>query len=198
MNGFIKKGQNKVYGLNSTKNIEHKGICLFDYIEILKKNILNIFNIGQATTIGVKYNDYRCQQTRNYEDLNYSDVVYNRYTNSNDFEVNHNGIYVKSFYKKNLLINLSTNVRADSGIAGYRYMRVEQWRNGSLIDSEFSAVYLENGTARQNITIPTFFKCTYNDLIKIKVYGEINDTFLLTRANINLYKDNNNTYYEGF
>lgn len=197
MNGFVKKDSEKVYGFNSTKNIEHKGFNLFDYLETLKVNLLNIFNIGQATIVGVGFNDYSVKQAKTYEDIDYSNISYNRYTNSNDFELNANGIYVKSQYKKNLVINLSTNVRADSGKAGYRYCKVELWRNDSMVSSEFSAVYLDNGNGRQNISIPTFFKCTYNDCIKIKVYGETNDVFLLTRANISLYKNNDNTYYEG-
>ena len=45
MNGFIKKGNKKVYPFNSTKNIEHKGLKLYDHIELLKKNIVNLFNI---------------------------------------------------------------------------------------------------------------------------------------------------------
>ena len=49
MNGFINKGSNKVYPFNSSKNIEHKGLKLFDYIETLKKNIINLFNIMQVS-----------------------------------------------------------------------------------------------------------------------------------------------------
>lgn len=197
MNGFLKKNNNKVYPFNSSKNIEHKGFSLFDYLENLKKNILNLFNIQQSTVLGLGFNDYRIVTPNTYEDLNYTDLAYNRYTNSNEFDVVSSGIWIKSFYKKNLLINLSTNVRADSGQAGLRYFRVEQWRDGSMINSEFSAVDIA-GNGRANITIPTFFKVTYNDIIKIKVYGRTNDTFLLTRVNFEILKNNDNNYYENF
>ena len=39
-NGFIKKNDKRVYPFNSSKNIEHKGFKLYDYIETLKKNII--------------------------------------------------------------------------------------------------------------------------------------------------------------
>lgn len=197
MNGFIKKGTNKVYPFNSSKNIEHKGFSLFDYIENLKKNILNLFNIQQSTVLGLGFNDYRIVTPNTYEDLDYTDLSYNRYTNSNEFDVVSSGIWIKSFYKKNLLINLSTNIRADSGQDGLRYFRVEQWRDGSMINSEFSAVDVA-GNGRANITIPAFFKVTYNDIIKIKAYGRTSDTFLLTRVNFEILKNNDNNYYENF
>lgn len=197
MNGFLKKNNNKVYPFNSSKNIEHKGFSLFDYLENLKKNILNLFNIQQSTVLGLGFNDYRIVTPNTYEDLNYTDLAYNRYTNSNEFDVVSSGIWIKSFYKKNLVINLSTNIRADSGQAGLRYFRVEQWRDGSMINSEFSAVDIA-GNGRANITIPAFFKVTYNDIIKIKAYGRTNDTFLLTRVNFEILKNNDNNYYENF
>ena len=197
MNGFIKKGTNKVYPFNSSKNIEHKGFSLFDYIENLKKNILNLFNIQQSSILGIKFKDYNIVTPNTYEDLDYSDLEYSRYTNSNDFEVANSGIWIKSYYKKNLVINLYTNIRPDSGQDGLRYFRIEQWRNGSMIDSEFSAVYVD-GNGRANITIPAFFKVTYNDNIKIKGYGLTYDTFLLTRANFEILKNNDNNYYENF
>ncbi len=197
MNGFIKKGTKKVYPFNSSKNIEHKGFSLFDYLENLKKNILNLFNIQQSTVLGLGFNDYRIVTPNTYEDLDYTDLSYNRYTNSNEFDVVSSGIWIKSFYKKNLLINLSTNIRADSGQDGLRYFRVEQWRDGSMINSEFSAVDVA-GNGRANITIPAFFKVTYNDIIKIKAYGRTSDTFLLTRVNFEILKNNDNNYYENF
>ena len=78
MNGFLKKDSEKVYGFNSTKNIEHKGLNLFDYLETLKVNLLNIFNIGQATIVGVGFNDYSVKQAKTYEDIDYSNISYNR------------------------------------------------------------------------------------------------------------------------
>lgn len=193
MNGFINKGSNKVYPFNSSKNIEHKGLKLFDYIETLKKNIINLFNIMQVSLLGCKFVDHRIVTPDTYEDITYT-TEYNRNNGNEDFEFTDNGIYIKSMYKKNLRINLSSNVRADSGQTAVRYMRIELWRNGSMIESEFTAVG-QVGNDRDNICINTFFKCTYNDLIKIKAYGKVNDTFLLTRINLELSKNNNIDYY---
>lgn len=193
MNGFINKGDKKVYPFNSSKNIEHKGWKLFDYIETLKKNIINMFNITQTSLLGVKFADHRIVTADTYEDITYT-TEYNRNNGNSDFEFTESGIYIKSMYKKNLIINLSSNVRPDSGQTSNRYMRIELWRNGSMIDSEFTAV-AQTGSDRNNICINTFFKCTYNDLIKIKAYGKVNDTFLLTRVNLELSKNNNIDYY---
>lgn len=193
-NGFIKKNNNKVYGFNSSKNIEHKGFKLYDYIETLKKDIINLFNINQRSLLGIKFIDYRIQANNTYEDITYTTPEYNRNNGNEDFELTANGIYIKSMYKKNLVINLSTNVRADSGQAGLRYFRAELWRNGSMIDSSFTATEV-GANGRANVVIPVFFKCTYNDLIKIKAYGRVNDTFLLTSANIELSKNDNIKYY---
>lgn len=193
MNGFIKKSGKKAYPFNTSKNIEHKGFKLYDYIEKLKMNIINLFNINQSSKLGVKFVECQISANDTYQDITYT-TEYARTDGNNDFEITANGIYIKSTYKKNLVINLSTNVRADSGIQAMRYMRVELWRNGSMVDSEFTAVG-QSGNGRANITIPVFFKCTYNDVIKIKAYGKINDTFLLTRANIELSKNNDIDYY---
>jgi len=193
MNGFIKKGNKKVYPFNSTKNIEHKGIKLYDHIELLKKNIVNLFNITQTSIIGLGFAEHRITTNDTYQDIKYT-TEYNRNNGNKDFEVTANGIYIKSMYKKNLIINLSSNVRADSGQQAMRYMRIELWRNGSMIESQFTAVG-QVGNGRSNISIPTFFKCTYNDLIKIKAYGKVNDTFLLTRLNMELSKNNDIDYY---
>jgi len=193
MNGFIKKGDKKVFPFNSTKNIEHKGIRLYDAIELLKNNIINLFNINQKSIIGLRFAEHRIVTPDTYEDIDYTTEL-NRNNGNEDFYINANGIYIKSMYKKNLVINLSSNVRADSGQNSNRYMRIELWRNGSMIESEFTAVY-QRGNDRNNISIPVFFKVTYNDLIKIKSYGKVNDTFLLTRANMELSKNDNINYY---
>lgn len=193
MNGFIKKGDKKVFPFNSTKNIEHKGIRLYDSIELLKNNIINLFNINQRSLLGLKFDEHRIVTPDSYEDITYT-TLYNRNNGNKDFEVSNNGIYIKSMYKKNLIINLSSNVRADSGQASNRYMRIELWRNGNMIESEFTSVY-QVGNDRDNISIPVFFKVTYNDLIKIKAYGKVNDTFLLTKINMELSKNDNINYY---
>jgi len=193
MNGFIKKGDKKVFPFNSTKNIEHKGIRLYDAIELLKNNIINLFNINQKSIIGLRFAEHRQVTADTYEDIDYTTEL-NRNNGNEDFYINANGIYIKSMYKKNLVINLSSNVRADSGQNSNRYMRIELWRNGSMIESEFTAVY-QRGNDRNNISIPVFFKVTYNDLIKIKSYGKVNDTFLLTRVNMELSKNDNINYY---
>ena len=193
MNGFIKKGDKKVFPFNSTKNIEHKGIRLYDAIELLKNNIINLFNINQKSIIGLRFAEHRIVTPDTYEDIDYTTEL-NRNNGNEDFYINSNGIYIKSMYKKNLVINLSSNVRADSGQNSNRYMRIELWRNGSMIESEFTAVY-QRGNDRNNISIPVFFKVTYNDLIKIKSYGKVNDTFLLTRLNMELSKNDNINYY---
>lgn len=193
MNGFIKKGDKKVFPFNSTKNIEHKGIRLYDSIELLKNNIINLFNINQRSLLGLKFDEHRIVTPDTYEDITYT-TLYNRNNGNEDFYINSNGIYIKSMYKKNLVINLSSNVRADSGQASNRYMRIELWRNGNMIESEFTAVY-QRGNDRNNISIPVFFKVTYNDLIKIKAYGKVNDTFLLTKINMELSKNDNINYY---
>ena len=195
MSGYIKKGDKKEYPINTSKNIEHKGFKLFDYIETLKKNVINLFNINQKSVLGIAFNEYRITANDTYQDIDYT-TVYARNNGNSDFELsNTNGIYIKSMYKKNLVINLSSNVRADSGQSATRYMRVELWRGGSMIESQFTAVYQATGNDRANITIPVFFKVTYNDCIKIKAYGKVNDTFLLTRANIELSKNDNIDYY---
>ena len=194
MNGFIKKGDKKVFPFNTTKNIEHKGIKLFDYIELLKKNIINLFNINQVSIFGISFNDYSLTTESTYEDINYTNTNYIRNNGNKDFEVTSSGIYIKSMYKKNLTVNLSTNVRPDSGTGGLKYFRVELWRNGNMIESQFTATEVtDNG--RANLTIPCFFKVTYNDVIKIKGYGKIYDTFLLTRVNFELSKNNDIDYY---
>lgn len=193
MNGFIKKGDKKVFPFNSTKNIEHKGIRLYDHIELLKNNIINLFNINQRSLLGLKFDEHRIVTPDTYEDITYT-TLYNRNNGNKDFEVTANGIYIKSMYKKNLVINLSSNVRADSGQNSNRYMRIELWRNGNMIESEFTSVY-QVGNDRDNISIPVFFKVTYNDLIKIKAYGKVNDTFLLTKINMELSKNDNIDYY---
>lgn len=193
MNGFIKKGDKKVFPFNSTKNIEHKGIRLYDHIELLKNNIINLFNINQRSLLGLKFDEHRIVTPDTYEDITYT-TLYNRNNGNKDFEVTANGIYIKSMYKKNLVINLSSNVRADSGQNSNRYMRIELWRNGNMIESEFTSVY-QVGNDRDNISIPVFFKVTYNDLIKIKAYGKVNDTFLLTKINMELSKNDDIDYY---
>lgn len=194
MNGFIKKGDKKVFPFNSTKNIEHKGIKLFDYIELLKKNIINLFNINQVSIFGISFNDYSLTTESTYEDINYTNTNYIRNNGNKDFEVTSSGIYIKSMYKKNLTVNLSTNVRPDSGTGGLKYFRIELWRNGTMIESQFTATEVTNN-GRANLTIPCFFKVTYNDVIKIKGYGKIYDTFLLTRVNFELSKNNDIDYY---
>lgn len=195
MNGFLKKNNEKVYPFNSTINIEHKGFKLFDYIELLKKNIINLFNINQVSRIGLSLNEYHLTQQSQYEDLDYTDIEYNRNNGCpDDYEINANGIYIKNKYKKNLLINVSTNVRPDSGTGGLKYFRIELWRNGAQIESQFTATEVtDNG--RANLTIPCFFKVTYNDCIKIKGYGNPSDTFLLTRINMELSKQDDLNYY---
>lgn len=194
MNGFIKKGSNKVYPFNSSKNIEHKGFKLYDYIELLKKNIINLFNINQVSRFGISLNEYSLTSDSQYEDLDYTDIDYQRNNGNKDFLVTNNGIYIKSLYKKNLTVNISTNVRPDSGIGGLKYFRIELWRNGSYVESQFTATEVTNN-GRANLTIPCFFKVTYNDLIKIKGYGKPNDVFLLTRANFELSKNDDIDYY---
>ena len=194
MRGFIKKGENKAYPFNSSKNIEHKGLKLFDAIELLKKNIINLFNINQVSRFGISLNEYHLTSTSTYEDLNYTNTEYIRNNGNNDFEVTSNGIYIKSMYKKNLTVNLSTNVRPDSGTGGLKYFKIELWRNGSMIESYFTATEVTNN-GRANLTIPCFLKVTYNDLIKIKGYGNTSDTFLLTKANFELSKNDNISYY---
>ena len=194
MNGFIKKVDKKVFPFNSTKNIEHKGIKLFDYIELLKKNIINLFNINQVSIFGISFNDYSLTTESTYEDIKYTNINYIRNNGNKDFEVTSSGIYIKSMYKKNLTVNLSTNVRPDSGTGGLKYFRIELWRNGTMIESQFTATEVTNN-GRANLTIPCYFKVTYNDLIKIKGYGKIYDTFLLTRANFELSKNDDIDYY---
>lgn len=194
MRGIIKKQNKREYPLNTSKNIEHKGLSLFDSIELLKKNIINLFNINQTSKLGISLNDYHLTATSTYEDLNYTDSEYVRNNGNNDFEINSNGIYIKSLYKKNLTVNLSTNVRPDSGTGGLKYFKIELWRNGSMIESYFTATEVTNN-GRANLSIPCFLKVTYNDLIKIKGYGNRSDTFLLTRANFELSKNDNISYY---
>lgn len=194
MSGFIKKENKRKYPINTTKNIEHKGLRLFDAIELLKKNIINLFNINQVSRFGISINEYSITTNNTYEDLNYNNTEYIRTNGNNDFEVNSNGIYIKSMYKKNLTVNLSTNVRPDSGQGGLKYFRIELWRNGQMIESQFTAAEVTNN-GRANLSIPCFFKVTYNDLIKIKGYGRVYDTFLLTRANFELTKNDDIDYY---
>ena len=195
MNGFIKRGDKKVFPFNSTKNIEHRGIKLFDYIELLKKNIINLFNVNEVSKLGVSFNDYSLTTESTYEDINYTNTNYVRNNGNKDFAITNNGIYIKSMYKKNLTINLSTNVRPDSGTGGLKYFRIELWRNGNMIESQFTATEVTNN-GRANLTIPCYFKVTYNDLIKIKGYGKIYDTFLLTRGNFELTKNDDINYYD--
>lgn len=195
MSGFIKKENKRKYPINTSKNIEHKGLRLFDVIELLKKNIINLFNINQVSRFGISLNDYSLTTNSTYEDLNYNNTEYIRTNGNNDFEVTSNGIYIKSMYKKNLTVNLSTNVRPDSGTGGLKYFRIELWRNGTMIESQFTATEVTNN-GRANLTIPCFFKVTYNDLIKIKGYGKVSDVFLLTRANFELSKNDDIDYYD--
>ena len=53
MSGFIKKNNERKYPINSSKNIEHKGLRLYEVIEILKKNIINLFSINQVSRFGI-------------------------------------------------------------------------------------------------------------------------------------------------
>ena len=195
MSGFIKKENKRKYPINSSKNIEHKGLRLFDSIELLKKNMINLFNINQVSRFGISLNNYSLTTNNTYEDLAYTNYEYKRDNGNNDFEVTANGIYIKSLYKKNLVVNLSTNVRPDSGTGGLKYFRIELWRNGTMIDSQFTATEVTNN-GRANLSIPCFFKVTYNDLIKIKGYGIASDVFLLTRCNLELSKNDNINYYD--
>ena len=144
---------------------------------------------------GISINDYSLTTNNTYEDLNYTNTEYQRNNGNSDFEVTQNGIYIKSMYKKNLTVNLSTNVRPDSGTGGLKYFRIELWRNGSMIESYFTATEVTNN-GRANMTIPCYFKVTYNDLIKIKGYGRVSDVFLLTRANFELSKQDDISYYD--
>lgn len=195
MNGFIKKGTEKEYPFNSSKNIEHKGFKLYDYIELLKKNIINLFNINQVSRIGLSFNEYHLTSDQTYEDLDYTNVEYNRNNGCvDDYLVNSNGIYIKNKYKKNLIVNLCTNVRPDSGQSGLKYFKIELWRNGSMIESFFTATEVTNN-GRANLSLPCFMKVTYNDLIKIKGYGKRSDTFLLTKLNMELSKQDDINYY---
>ncbi len=195
MSGFIKQNDKRKYPINTSKNIEHKGLRLYYVIEVLKKNIINLFNINQVSRFGISINDYSLTTNNTYEDLNYTNTEYQRNNGNSDFEVTQNGIYIKSMYKKNLVVNLSTNVRPDSGTGGLKYFKIELWRNGSMVESFFTAAEVTNN-GRANMTIPCYFKVTYNDLIKIKGYGRIYDTFLLTRANFELSKQDDISYYD--
>ena len=195
MSGFIKQNDKRKYPINTSKNIEHKGLRLYYVIEVLKKNIINLFNINQVSRFGISINDYSLTTNNTYEDLNYTNTEYQRNNGNSDFEVTQNGIYIKSMYKKNLTVNLSTNVRPDSGTGGLKYFRIELWRNGSMIESYFTATEVTNN-GRANMTIPCYFKVTYNDLIKIKGYGRVSDVFLLTRANFELSKQDDISYYD--
>lgn len=195
MSGFIKQNDKRKYPINTSKNIEHKGLRLYYVIEVLKKNIINLFNINQVSRFGISINDYSLTTNNTYEDLNYTNTEYQRNNGNSDFEVTQNGIYIKSMYKKNLTLNLSTNVRPDSGTGGLKYFRIELWRNGSMIESYFTATEVTNN-GRANMTIPCYFKVTYNDLIKIKGYGRVSDVFLLTRANFELSKQDDISYYD--
>ena len=195
MSGFIKQNDKRKYPINTSKNIEHKGLRLYYVIEVLKKNIINLFNINQVSRFGISINDYSLTTNNTYEDLNYTNTEYQRNNGNSDFEVTNNGIYIKSMYKKNLVVNLSTNVRPDSGTGGLKYFKIELWRNGSMVESFFTAAEVTNN-GRANMTIPCYFKVTYNDLIKIKGYGRIYDTFLLTRANFELSKQDDISYYD--
>ena len=195
MSGFIKQNDKRKYPINTSKNIEHKGLRLYYVIEVLKKNIINLFNINQVSRFGISINDYSLTTNNTYEDLNYTNIEYQRNNGNSDFEVTNNGIYIKSMYKKNLTVNLSTNVRPDSGTGGLKYFRIELWRNGSMIESYFTATEVTNN-GRANMTIPCYFKVTYNDLIKIKGYGRVSDVFLLTRANFELSKQDDISYYD--
>lgn len=195
MNGFIKKGTEKEYPFNSSKNIEHKGFKLYDYIELLKKNIINLFNINQVSRIGLSFNESSLTSNETYEDLDYTNIEYNRNNGCpDDYLVNSNGIYIKNKYKKNLMVNLCTNVRPDSGQGGLKYFKIELWRNGSMIESFFTATEVTNN-GRANLSLPCFMKVTYNDLIKIKGYGKRYDTFLLTKLNMELSKQDDINYY---
>ena len=192
-NGFLNKNNNKILPFNSSKNIEHKGLRLFDYIENLKKNIINLFNTAYTSLVGIGFNTYIIQSNHYYENLNYNNTWYNRYTCNKDYEITTDGIVIKSATRVSMMI--VSEVRNLSNITEAKYLKVQVYRNGSLLNEEFTSVTISSG-GNGILTLPYFYYANEGDIIKIQAYGSVNDSFYATRVNMELTQKNETNHYD--
>lgn len=191
-NGFLNKLNNKLLPFNSSKNIEHKGLRLFDYLDNLKKNIVNMIDIKDITTIGLAWNPYTLESDATYEEITYSDIKYSRSSNPKDYEVTSDGIVIKN--KNRCCLSICSELRNRSADSGQRYMKVEIWHEGVMTSEEFISV--SSTYEYECINISNLFYCypSSGDIIKIKFYGFAGDIVNSLKVNMVLNRENINYY----
>lgn len=191
-NGFIKNTTDKLLPLNSSKNIEHKGLKLYDYLNNLKKNIVNMLNINSVTTVGIAFNTYTIQNDSTYENINYTDLKYNRSSCSDDYEVTSDGIVIKN--KNRCCFSISAEVRNRSNDSGQRYMKIEIYHDGTLTSEETISVSSSYEFECLNLTNQFYCYPSSGDTIKIKFYGFAGDVVNSVKVNMVLNRENINYY----
>ncbi len=192
-NGFLNKNNNKVLPFNTSKNIEHKGLKLFDYIENLKKNIINLFNTSFISLVGICFNTYIIESTHVYEDLDYTNIWYNRSNCNKDYEITDEGIEVKSATRISMMI--VSEVRNLSNTTEAKYLKVQVYREGNMFNEEFTSTTIPSG-GNGIITLPYFYYANEGDIIKIKAYGTVGDSFYSNRINMELSQKNETNHYD--
>lgn len=192
-NGYLTKGSNKVLPFNSSKNVEHKGLRLFDYIENLKTNIINMININNITTIGLGWDSYTIQNDNTYENINYTNYKYSRSSCNKDYEITSDGIVIKN--KNRCLLSISSEIRNRSGDNGQRYMKVQIYHEGSLTSEEMVSVSSTYEYECLNINNQFYCYPSEGDIIKIQFYGYAGDIVNSVRVNMILNREEIN-YFE--
>lgn len=156
-------------------------------IDDIITSVLEDYN--QISLLGVKFNSNIIANDDTFEDIKYLETEYIKNNGIEDFEITNNGIVVKSTSKNNLLVNLNSIVRDDSQVSGSKYIKIEIWRNGILVNSDYTFASCNNEVI--NLNLSSYFKVRFNDLIKIKIFGKKDDNFLLTRINAHLSMEYN-------
>lgn len=184
--GKLFKGYKQINVITDSKNINHKNMKLFDYLELFKTNIINIIN----SIITLSINNYAQIRIKNqtisnndtYQPLLLADnILYNRSNSlvidgkSNFYEIVNNRIKIKYPYEGRLKLVFSCEVQGTT-TQSEKFVKINVYRNGqNITPDEFRSITLTN--YRGILYLPLYYYSNIDDEIEILIYGKQNDVF---------------------
>lgn len=200
-NGILNTQDNlDVLNYNSEKNIESKKLSLDNYLDLMKKELINCIYNNYKYEQFFAYGGHTISANDTYEYLKANEITtqFNGRSNcvESPFSIDENNdIYVNNLGGKIsfLQIDFSTQLFSNSNVNGNKYIQIQLVRNSSAIETVNKSVTTNVNGQRIPLSINLGIIAEEGDIIKFGVYGKQNDLFQNTTVNLSLQPRLRNT-----
>lgn len=171
--GFLNKNNERIENFNNSNNVNNQGLKLNQYLEKIKYGLSQLIHLNRPVTAYAGFTETKIEADDTYQEISKID---NTKSDGNIIEiVEENKI---KFTTERANTHIDFNILCITSTPSIKFATLEIKRGNSLVVNENISAYINQ---RGIIHLPYFYKSKKDDILTIKLYGKVNDTFIRPR-----------------